>query len=152
MLATFLCGNPNAKVLLLSTTNTAVDLALLAVDQRMQDLEQIDRKATALRQKLKRIGNHFTAKSYEGREHLLPVIDARLVRAIAELEGEMPDRADAADYGRWKDKISALRSQVIQPIDQAQLAAMTTTSAAFHFDKLHSRRQFDLVVFDSQVR
>ena len=153
LLATFLCRKPKVKVLLLSTTNTAVDLALLAVDRMMQELERVEPEAGDLRRRLKRIGNHFTANSYKNREHLLPVVDPRLVAEIAELEGKMPDKANAAAYARWKDEISSLRARIIQPLDHAQLAAMTTTSAAFQFNKLYDRRHFDLLVFDeaSQV-
>jgi superfamily I DNA and/or RNA helicase len=65
----------------------------------------------------------------------------------------MPDRSNAAAYATWKDKISALRAQIPKPIDQAQVAAMTTTGAAFSYRALRARKPFDLILFDesSQV-
>jgi DNA replication ATP-dependent helicase Dna2 len=153
LVATFLLQRPQAKVLLLATTNWAVDLALLSVDGALEELGRKEPKANTLRRKCKRIGTHFIASNYKDREHLLPAIDAELVKRIAELETQRPDRNKAAEYATWKDKINALRAQIPRPIDQAQLAAMTTTSAAFSFGALQQRRPFELIAFDeaSQV-
>ena len=153
ILASYLRQRPQARVLLLSTTNWAVDIALLSVDRRLEELERTDPAAHGLRQQCKRIGTHFIAGNYKGREHLLPVVDSDLVRRIAELETQMPDRSNAAAYATWKDKISALRAQIPKPIDQAQVAAMTTTGAAFSYRALRARKPFDLILFDesSQV-
>jgi DNA replication ATP-dependent helicase Dna2 len=153
ILASHLRQRPQARILLLSTTNWAVDIALLSVDRSLEELERTDPAAHGLRQRCKRIGTHFIAANYKGREHLLPVVDSNLVRRIAELETQMPDRSNAAAYGTWKDKISALRAQIPKPIDQAQVAAMTTTGAAFSYRALRARQPFDLILFDesSQV-
>jgi DNA replication ATP-dependent helicase Dna2 len=153
MLASYLRQRPQARILLLSTTNWAVDIALLSVDRSLEELERTDPAAQGLRQRCKRIGAHFVAGNYKGREHLLPVVDSALVRRIAELETQMPDRSNAAAYAAWKDKISALRAQIPKPIDQAQVAAMTTTGAAFSYRALRARKPFDLILFDesSQV-
>jgi DNA replication ATP-dependent helicase Dna2 len=153
ILASYLSQRPGARVLLLSTTNWAVDVALLSVDRRLEELARTDPAAQALRQRCKRIGTHFIAGNYKGREHLLPVVDSDLVRRIAELETQMPDRSNAAAYATWKDKISAFRAQIPKPIDQAQVAAMTTTGAAFSYSALQARKPFDLILFDesSQV-
>ena len=153
MLAHYLHQNPLRKILLLSTTNSAVDLALISVDVRLEELSRKFPAADALRRKCKRIGNHFLARLYKDREHLLPAIDSQLVKRIAQLETEMPDKNDVAKYAQWKDQIAALRAQIPKPIDQAQIAAMTTTGAAFSFGALMDRKPFDLVVFDeaSQV-
>jgi DNA replication ATP-dependent helicase Dna2 len=153
MLASYLRHRPQARILLLSTTNWAVDIALLSVDRRLEELERTDPAASGLRQRCKRIGTHFIAGNYKGREHLLPVVDSDLVRRIAELETQMPDRSNAAAYASWKDKIGALRAQIPKPIDQAQVAAMTTTGAAFSYKALRAHKPFDLILFDesSQV-
>jgi DNA replication ATP-dependent helicase Dna2 len=153
ILAAYLRQRPQARILILSTTNWAVDIALLAVDRSLEELERTDPAAHQLRQRCKRIGTHFIAGNYKGREHLLPVVDSALVRRIAELETQMPDRSNAAAYAIWKDKISALRAQIPKPIDQAQVAAMTTTGAAFSYRALQARKPFDLILFDesSQV-
>jgi len=153
ILASYLHQRPQARILLLSTTNWAVDIALLSVDRRLEELERTDPAAHGLRQRCKRIGTHFIAGNYKGREHLLPVVDSDLVRRIAQLETQMPDRSNAAAYATWKDKISALRAQIPKPIDQAQVAAMTTTGASFSYSALRARQPFDLILFDesSQV-
>jgi hypothetical protein len=153
MLAHYLCQQPTAKVLLLSTTNAAVDLALISVDEQLEALSASDRSASRLRKKCLRIGNHFVASKYKGREHLLPTPDENLIRRLADAETKVPDPADVTAYAAWKDQIKALRGQIPKPIDQAQLAAMTTTGAVFSLEALYARRPFDLIVFDeaSQV-
>ena len=153
ILASHLRHCPQARILLLATTNWAVDIALLSVDRRLEELERTDPAAHGLRQRCKRIGTHFVATNFRGREHLLPVIDSVLVQKIAELEVQVPERSNAAAYADWKDKISALRAQIPKPIDQAQVAAMTTTGAAFSYRALQARKPFDLILFDesSQV-
>jgi len=153
MLAQYLCQRPTAKVLLLSTTNAAVDLALISVDQQLEVLSATDRSASRLRRKCLRIGNHFVASNYKGREHLLPTQDENLIRRLADLETKVPDPAEVTAYAAWKDQVKALRAQIPKPIDQAQLAAMTTTGAVFGLEALCARRPFDLVIFDeaSQV-
>jgi DNA replication ATP-dependent helicase Dna2 len=148
MLSRYLCQRPTAKVLLLSTTNVAVDLALISVDEHLQRLSASNRVAASLRKKCLRIGNHFVASKYKGREHLLPTPDESLISRLADLETKMPDPADVVAYAAWKDRVKSLRAQIPRPIDQAQLAAMTTTGAAFSFEALYVRKPFDLVVFD----
>jgi DNA replication ATP-dependent helicase Dna2 len=85
--------------------------------------------------------------------HLLPTLDERLIQRLAELETHPPDPSDVVEYARWKDEVKALQRQIPKPLNEAQLAAMTTTLGAFIFEDLHQRRPFDLVVFDeaSQV-
>lgn len=83
ILASYLRQRPQARILLLSTTNWAVDIALLSVDRSLEELERTDPAAHELRQRCKRIGTHFIAANYKGREHLLPVVDNDLVRRIA---------------------------------------------------------------------
>ena len=153
ILASYLRQRPQARILLLSTTNWAVDIALLSVDRSLEELERTAPAAHGLRQRCKRIGTHFIAGNYKGREHLLPAVDSDLVRRMAELETQMPDRSNAAAYATWQDRISALRAQIPKPIDLAQVAAMTTTGAAFSYRALRARQPFDLILFDesSQV-
>jgi len=148
MVSHYLCQRPTAKVLLLSTTNVAVDLALISVDEHLERLSASNRVAASLRKKCLRIGNHFIASKYKKREHLLPTPDENLIRRLADLETKMPDPTDVVAYAAWKDQVKSLRSQIPNPIDQAQLAAMTTTGAAYSFEALYVRRPFDLVVFD----
>ena len=53
---------------------------------------QETRSRNALRKSCARIGNHFLAGNYHGREHLLPVKDVSLVHVMAELEAKAPER------------------------------------------------------------
>jgi DNA replication ATP-dependent helicase Dna2 len=153
MLAHYLRRYPAGRILLLSTTNSAVDLALVSVDQHLEEVARADRSAALLRKQIKRIGHHFIAANYKGREHLLPATDPDLVTQIAALEALMPEKSDASKYAAWKDKIEALRKQIPKPLREARLAAMTTTAATFHFSALQQLAPYSLVVFDesSQV-
>lgn len=155
LLAQYLVQFPSARVLLLSTTNTAVDQALVAVDRALEQLGTP--AARGARKACKRIGTHFHANHYEGREHLLPAQDPELVKALAALEATMPPKEDVAAYARWKEAVEGLRqkmrNQAKAVLEKARLAAMTTTRAAFTHKDLRDLEQFDLVVFDeaSQV-
>lgn len=157
MLAQHLVTFPTAKILLLSTTNTATDQALVAVDKALERVGRSNAMAGEMRRLCKRVGQHFVASFYGGREHLLPVVDENLIRQLAQLEADRPDKSQLQAYANWKASEESLRAEVRrqagQVLDKATLAAMTTTRAAFTFDQLLSRAPFDLIVFDeaSQV-
>jgi DNA replication ATP-dependent helicase Dna2 len=157
ILATFLVDNPAKRVLLLSTTNNAVDQALIKVDQALEEMTQGHAQPSVLRKGCSRIGNHFLARNYQGREHLLPVKDVSLVHALADLETNIPEKATVQAYEKWKAKVegtrSKMRQQALDALANARLAAMTTTRAVFTYDELAALGPFDLVVFDeaSQV-
>ncbi|MBK8754665.1 MAG: DUF1566 domain-containing protein [Candidatus Competibacteraceae bacterium] len=152
LLAQYLTEQPQANVLLLSTTNHAVDQALIAVDQALEKC-----RAEKLRKQIFRIGNHFVASHYKNREHLIPVIDRSLIRKLYQAEAERPDSANIHVYHVWKQQVDALRQAVREQarriLDQARVAAMTTTRAVFDMENLWDRPTYDLVVFDeaSQV-
>lgn len=152
ILAEYLHVNPRGRVLLLSTTNHAVDQATVAVDKA---LEQSNRQA--LRGTVKRLGSRFVASHYVGREHLLPVLDRDLIGRLAKAEAERPPTTDIEAYGAWAEKVERLRKEVrAQSLDMlrtARLASMTTTRAAFTLADLRELARFDLLVFDeaSQV-
>jgi DNA replication ATP-dependent helicase Dna2 len=157
LLAAFLASHPEKRVLLLSTTNNAVDHALIAVDEALKRMSQGEVQPSALRKTCSRIGNHFLAGNYHGREHLLPVKDVSLVHSMAELEAKIPERGRVQEYEKWKAKVEGLRSkmrrQALDALTTSRLAAMTTTRAVFTYDELASLGPYDLVVFDeaSQV-
>nr|WP_297532507.1 AAA domain-containing protein [uncultured Roseateles sp.] len=67
LLAEYLDRRPTARVLLLSTTNHAVDLATIAVDKALQK-----GRREHLRSTVQRFGSRFDADAYEGRGHLIP--------------------------------------------------------------------------------
>jgi hypothetical protein len=158
LLAEYLDRCPQARVLLLSTTNQAVDLATLAVDKALQK-----GRREALRAGVQRLGARVEAAAYVGREHLLPTDDHDLIARLARAEAARPPgRADATALKAWADRVTALREALrqasLQVLRRCRLAAMTTTRAAYTLKALRElapedEPPFDLVVFDeaSQV-
>jgi hypothetical protein len=155
LLAEYLRGYPKHRVLLLSTTNSAVDQALIAADKSVCDLARQNRHPAQGR--MFRVGNHFGAHYYVGREYLIPAQDTELIKEMAKLEAQRPDPEKVEDYAIWKAKVETLRQKIRQQaadvVERAQLVAMTTTRALFTFDSLLKLSPFDLIVFDeaSQV-
>jgi hypothetical protein len=80
MLGSYLQANPNARVLVLCTTNRAVDEVTISVDTALARAGQL-----GLRHCIKRMGPGYSAPKFKDREHLLPdeagqgSIDARLI-------------------------------------------------------------------------
>lgn len=157
LLATFLVENPTARVLLVSTTNTAVDLALVSVDQALERISKTVPGAALCRHKCKRIGAHFVAQHYKEREHLIPSTNEVLIQQLAALEVSRPDAADVVAYDAWKSKVEVLRNlmraQARHILLSSRLAALTCTRGVFSLSDLEEIGSFDLVVFDeaSQV-
>lgn len=150
LLAAYLTQRPRARVLLLSTTNVALDQALLAVDEKLAAIG--GRRPVCLR-----IGNHFAGERYVGHEHLLPVRSAELVRTLADLEAGKPAPEEVLAYADWKAAVERvrelLRVEARAVLASARLAAITTAAAAFMLDALREQPRYDLIVFDeaSQV-
>lgn len=156
MLAQFFLEFPKAKVLLLSATNSAVDEALISVDRSLEQLTTKIPLAETIRKKCFRVGSHFIANNYKDRQHLIPSKDDSLVRELTRLEANRPDKSDVQKYADWKREVEIIRnkikSQASGILDNASLAAMTTTRAIFTFADLE-KRSYNLIVFDeaSQV-
>jgi DNA replication ATP-dependent helicase Dna2 len=157
LLAEYLDRRPDARVLLLSTTNHAVDLATLAVDKALHK-----GRREQWRPRVQRLGTRFDAAAYEGREHLIPTEDAALIARLARAEAARPSARDATALKAWADRVAALRDELrtasLKVLQRCRLAAMTTTRAAFTLKSLRElgtdgEPPFDLVVFDeaSQV-
>lgn len=157
LLAEYLDTRPASRVLLLSTTNHAVDLATLAVDKALQK-----GRREHLRASVQRLGTRFDAAAYEGREHLIPTEDADLIARLARAEAQRPSARDATALKAWADRVAALRDELrassLKVLQRCRLASMTTTRAAFTLKTLRElspdgEPPFDLVVFDeaSQV-
>jgi DNA replication ATP-dependent helicase Dna2 len=158
MLAEYLDSRPAARVLLLSTTNQAVDLATIAVDKALQK-----GRRGHCREAVQRLGTRFDAAAYAGREHLIPTDDQGLIARLARAEAARPPSSrDAAALKAWADRVAALRDELrassLQVLRRCRLASMTTTRAAFTLKTLRElapdgRAPFDLLVFDeaSQV-
>jgi len=143
LVASILSQDPEARVLLLANTNTAVDQTLVAVDTQVLE--------AGVRRVCRRVGAHFVAANYLGRPHLLPNQDVEVLTAIAELEALAPSRGSVERYAVWKAQLEDLRNQMRVGLElilnQARLLAMTTTRALFSWELL-SQWQFDYVVFD----
>lgn len=157
LLAEYLDRHPGARVLLLSTTNQAVDQATLAVDKALHK-----GRREALRGAVQRLGTRFDAAAYEGREHLIPTQDRDLIARLARAEAARPHGRDAQALKAWADRVASLRDELrsasLQVLQRCRLASMTTTRAAFTLKTLRALADdgappFDLVVFDeaSQV-
>lgn len=157
LLAEYLDTRPTARVLLLSTTNQAVDLATVAVDKALQK-----GRREHCREAVQRLGTRFDAAAYAGREHLIPTADRDLIVRLARAEAARPSSRDAAALKVWADRVAALRDALrtssLQVLQRCRLASMTTTRAAFTLKTLRELAPdggapFDLVVFDeaSQV-
>jgi Superfamily I DNA and RNA helicases and helicase subunits len=148
LLASYLVHHPTDRVLLLSSTNVAVDLAILAVDDAIKDLKP------ATRPVLYRFGSRLDPKRFQDRKHLTPLRNRQLVDQLRQHYETIPDPAEAELYRKWKqerDRLrDAIRKENLEFLSKARLAAMTTTLAAYDFANLG---KFDLVVFDeaSQV-
>lgn len=152
MLAQALLHYERPKILVMSTTNAATDQILVAVDHALEDVGFAKGTHISARERCKRIGQRFIASHYVGREHLLPVTDDSLVRQLAELQANIPQKTDTEKFAKWRADEELLREQIkrqsMGALDSASLAAMTTTRAAFGFDELKRRGPFDLLVID----
>lgn len=157
MLAEYLDRRPHARVLLLSTTNHAVDLASLAVDKALDK-----GRRQPLRAGVQRLGARFDAAAYAGREHLIPSANVELIARLADTESRRPMSRDAEALKAWTDRVAdlrgGLRAASLQVLRRCRLAAMTTSRAAFQLKTLRELSTddtppFDLIVFDeaSQV-
>jgi hypothetical protein len=157
LLGRFLQQFPSHRVLLLSTTNSAVDQAIVAVDNALAELTATERQPSLLRRSCLRIGTHFVPRYYEDEQHLLPTKDFSHLERLMELYRHEPPRQQAQQYSRWKSEIESIqneiRKQAVDALKRARLAALTTTGAAFRYHELTQLSQYDLVVFDeaSQV-
>ncbi len=157
LLAEYLESRPAARVLLISSTNQAVDQALLAVDKALEK-----GRRGALRGALQRLGTRFDPAAFEGREHLLPATEPGLLAALSRAEAARPPGQDAQALKAWSDRVADLREQLRgdtrRALRECRLAAMTASRATSSLAVLRSLGEtaggpageppFDLLVFD----
>jgi len=157
LVAEYLERYPASRVLLLSTTNQAVDMATIAVDKALQK-----GRRDALRGSVQRLGTRLAASAYVGREHLIPSADSDLIARLARAEAARPSARDTAAMKAWADRLAKLRDELrassLDVLRRCRLASMTTARAVFTLRTLRElspadQPPFDLVVFDeaSQV-
>lgn len=146
---------PKSRVLLASTTNSATDQAMVAIDAALEEIG--GGKLTTERQSCKRIGTQFVAHNYERRKHLLPQRDEKLLRELMAHNRNRPEQGDLIAMAAWKEKDEELRkrlrSESIEIISRSRVSALTTTRASFDLESLRTLPPFDFLVIDeaSQV-
>ena len=148
VVAEFLGQNPDSRVLLLSTTNFAVDEVTVRVDMELEQTQW----GLPLRRTIQRFGPRFNPRKFLGRTHLIAD------RAGLTIEdGSTPEsNADSspvefADIARSDEfeKTSGHAEVAKKPsLESARLVAMTLAGAIASMDKLRALRKFDLLVFD----
>lgn len=152
ILAQFLRQHHKSRVLLVSSTNVAVDQALVSVDDSYFGRLPRPRPIRPDASPCVRIGTNFKATLYKDRGHLLPKQDDALVAELAALETSRPDSKDATAFALWKSKVDAVRGKMrtvfSELVDKHRLIAMTATSACYHMDVLRAAKPFDFVLFD----
>lgn len=152
MLASLLRSRADARVLLVATTNSAVDQALVAVDQALELIERQVSGVSRTRRDCIRSGTKIKATNYQGRGHLLPQPDETVLAELAALEANRPAPEDLMKYAAWKGQLQALRMKLRTRLEQLltthRLVAMTATAATFNLAALRASGPFDLVVFD----
>lgn len=147
VLATALLAKPQIRVLLLATTNKAVDQALLSVDDALNSLGK-----GALRKKLCRVGTRFDPQAYEARDHLIPIYDPEILALLRDHAKSRPvEDASETDQMDWiakqKKLEKMLADQVRGDLEGRRLAALTVSKAC-HDLALLETLPFDVVVFD----
>ncbi|OYX29921.1 MAG: hypothetical protein B7Z03_07695 [Hydrogenophilales bacterium 32-62-9] len=150
LMATCVVQKPKLRILLVGTTNQAVDQALVAVDRA---LEKLGRDYTDQRRRLCRFGSRFIAEHYQGRDHLIPIQDKELLHKLRRVELEKPDEGATPEaLAKWHQQRQQLRdrirAQMAALFREKSIVAMTATRAAHSLDDLNSLGQFDLLVFD----
>lgn len=138
-----LVGRHSGRIVILATTHTAVDQAILAADNVL--------KKTPLRDKIKRFGSGVDPKFFVGREHLLPTQDREAFETLATLLKQEPRKGDLEEWSAWKEKVDALRSRLKASVSEIlarnACVGMTVTSALFWFQALQESG-LDLIVID----
>ena len=132
VIAEYLVSNPLARVLLVSTTNLAVDQLLIAIDKVLEQGAE-----TGVRRQLRRFGSGYDRNQYVEREHLLSKNCALISTA---------DEAGDDKYG--KPSLSLKRVCTDDPAGNVRLYAMTTTSSIARMPWLRERDKFDLLAID----
>lgn len=148
IMANYLKNNPSSKVLLLSTTNLAVDQVLSSINRELITLDPTKNLAKKM---LVRVGSRFNPSSYKGVEYLLGGNEEIHIKKLIEHESIMPDKSDAENYFQWKLELEKLQNNSKKDfqstIESKNLNAMTTIRALYGFDTLKDKK-YDIIIFD----
>lgn len=149
LLATCVVQKPDLRILLVASTNQAVDQALVAVDKA---LERLGQKHSRLRHRLCRFGSRFIAEHYTDRDHLIPIQDKELLQALRRIELAKPSTGEGELHAVWHKEHQAMRerirAQMTRLFGQKAVVAMTAVRAAHALADLRSLPPFDLLVVD----
>jgi DNA replication ATP-dependent helicase Dna2 len=148
LLAQYIAKYPTHRILLLSTTNAAVDEALLAVDKGIRELGKKFPSPPCLR-----FGNRFSPDRYQAdAQRLIPVRDRQLVEELRQLLETAPHPGEVELYHQWKERRDGVRDrierQTLEQLAQARVAGMTSTYAVLRYDELRKLGPASLVVMD----
>ncbi len=150
MLAQHVVQFTHKKVLLVSSTNTAVDQALIAVDNALSNIER-KIKDTPYKSLCKRVGKHYKAEIFKDKGYLLPGTDSDFLNDLIELEKQKPGKENMVEYALWKRKMKILKEKIKVSlstiISESGLVATTITFVVFFYEVFEDSG-FDLVVFD----
>lgn len=143
----------SARVLLVSSTNVAVDQAVLSIR------DGLSKMGAALRTfPVYRFGSRFVPSHFQGdAEALIPIRSKSLVAEYRRVLNSRPSPKNPLKYKLWKESLEAVREQIRQEnlafMSVARVAAVTATYAATKYSDLQESGLFDLIVFDeaSQV-
>lgn len=150
LLASCVMQKPQIRILLVATTNQAVDQALVAIDRA---LEELGREALDARKRLCRFGSRFHPEHYLGRDHLIPIQDKELLKQLRRVDLAKPD-ADAGPevVAKWHQERQKLRDRIRAQMSalfrNKSIIAMTASRAAFGLDDLAATGRFDALVVD----
>ena len=148
MIAEFMLQHPGKRVLLVSTSNAAVDQALIAVDKSLDTLRKnsLYPPHTFETARVCRYGMSASLSVFDGREHLLP-LSMESVEVLQALKARPPTE-DNIDWVHTKQRIrDEAKTLSKKALSGASLVAMTTYAALKQRDAI-PQSEFDLVVFD----
>lgn len=115
MVAAWLEKNPGKRVLLVATTNPAVDQLLVAVDQALEELGH-GTQGDSPRLSCRRIGRQADRRRYDHRSHLLPKVSEKRESRPSTLHYLANARAVALTSARLLMEAPFVR-QLVRPFD-----------------------------------
>ena len=150
LLASCVTQKPHIRILLVATTNQAVDQALVAVDRA---LETLGNGTNDARRRLCRFGSRFHPEHYINRDHLIPIQDKNLLVQLRRIDLARPNNEDdtemLAKWHRDRQQIrDRIRAQMSSLFKQKSVVAMTASRAAFCLDDLIATGKFDALIVD----
>jgi len=126
-----LVKDTNWRILITATTNSAVDQALISIDNALAQMGRDD-----LRRKLARIGSGFDPQHYQERQHLLPTANTALIEELLRLKASEPDKQNTESWVAWRERERALRAKLKGGVGtvfgDARVVAATATSVFYN--------------------